>query len=294
MLLVFSLLFAGCSSDDSSDENAGKYFRLKANGTDINFGFQYQVSSNYAVIKRRGDVFELWASYGMYQHSQNMHNLLIYFEKNGDVISVVNSSGSVDYGSYEFKGYDNFPENYFNLEIVSLDETNKKIKINLNGNLYLNELDLNSEKFTLDGQLAMSYEDSDEEYGITFRGIDQYCKAKLNNQQWTARREKTASSFTAADPYKIEIHFAQDAVPGTYPVSNNTTGNYIRFARFNTQTLTYDYYNVVGTLAHSYREYHGAGDYSYIGTFNFTATNPNNPADVIQITDGTFRSYQMF
>jgi hypothetical protein len=58
--------------------------------------------------------------------------------------------------------------------------------------------------------------------------------------------------------------------------------------------MTYDYYIISGQVGYTYREYHGYTYYSFIGTFSFTATNPNNPTDIIQVTNGVFRSYQQF
>ena len=42
------------------------------------------------------------------------------------------------------------------------------------------------------------------------------------------------------------------------------------------------------------REFSKDHNYSFIGTFSFMAVNPNNSADVIQVTNGEFRSYQHF
>jgi len=70
--------------------------------------------------------------------------------------------------------------------------------------------------------------------------------------------------------------------------------NYITFSKFNTTTLTYDNYSVNGTLNNEYKEFHGMKLYSYFGSFNFTATNVNNPADVVQVTDGKFRYSQNY
>ncbi|MFT3795036.1 hypothetical protein [Flavobacterium sp.] len=141
--------------------------------------------------------------------------------------------------------------------------------------------------------MEMVYSQSEGNSEFSLNGVPQYCNAKFNTVDWKAWTEPQNSIFTSTDAYRIETHFAVTTTPGSYAI-NESSGNYVRFSKFNTATLTYDYYNVTGTIAHSYREFHGAASYSYIGTFNFTAVNPNNPSDVIQVTDGTFRSYQKF
>jgi hypothetical protein len=83
-------------------------------------------------------------------------------------------------------------------------------------------------------------------------------------------------------------------LPGNYNFTSDSNDNFIKISKFNTNTLSYDYYNVEGVLSHSYREFHGAKSYSYIGTFNLKAVNKNIPFDVIEIKDGRFRSFQTF
>ena len=250
--------------------------------------------SDRASITQIDDIFLLDVKYGFNASSPELNTLKIYFDKNGGTISAQQMSTGTS-GNFEYDNYENFPSNYFNINIVSLDETNKKIKLNFTGKLYLNKLNLNSEAIDMSGDLTIDYSIGENaNYGITLNGIEQYCSAKFNNNPWKARSENYDSQFTAPDAYKIETHFASNALPGSYNFTPSSTDNYIRFSKFNAVTLTYDYYNVTGVIEHSYREFHGLTQYSFIGTFNFTAVNPNDSTDVIQVTDGSFRSYQQY
>ncbi len=297
---LFSLVLfcSGCSSSDSTtpaepepvDE---QYFRLNVGG--IELPLSRGANFNRGAIDLKGDVFLINALYGYDSSSPQLHQLSIHFDKNGAIIDAKQRSNSIDYfGSYDYINYENFPSNYFHINIISLDEVNKKIKLNFTGKLYLNKKDMNSEAIDISAELNQDYGIIETPYGIRVNDIEQYCSAKFNNATWIARKETYYSQFTAPDAYKIETHFASSATPGSYNFTSASTDNYIRFSKFNIATLTYDYYNVTGTITHSYREFHGLKKYSFIGTFSFTAVNPNNPADVIQVTEGVFRSYQQY
>lgn len=298
LLLLFSLVFlcSGCSSNDDSSMANAEYFKFNVEDVELTVDptGNTQLYYNSATITQNADVFLLQVDYGFTISSEHSHVLKIYFDKNGGTIKVEqNSSGLLQY--YDYYNYENFPSNYFTVNIVSLDEVNKKIKLNFSGKLYLNKTNLNSESVDMSGDLYMSYRSFENpNYGITVNGIEQYCTANINSNVWTARKESPYSQFTSTDAYKIEPHFASNTIPGTYNFTPASTDNYVRFSKFNTATLTYDQYNVTGVVAHSYREFHGLTRYSFIGSFNFTAVNPNNPSDVIQVTEGTFRSYQQY
>lgn len=298
-LLSIVLLLVGCSSEDpvSSEETVNQdeqYFRLNIGGIELPLSRGANFNRG-AIDIIEDDVFILYAEYGFDSSSQQLHQLKIYFDKNGNLIDANQHSIGIDFfGSFDYVNYENFPSNYFDINIISLDEVNKKIKLNFSGRLYLNKTDMSSESIEISAELNQDYQVSTSSYQIRINDIEQYCSAKFNNIPWIARRENYYSQFTAPDAYKLETHFAQNTTPGSYNFTSASTDNYIRFSKFNTLTLTYDYYNVAGTISHSYREFHGGTSYSFIGTFNFTAVNPNNPNDVIQVTDGIFRSYQKY
>jgi hypothetical protein len=306
-LLLLFLLTASCSNEDSVvnvPENIdstinpdGTYFHMQVNGTAILFlnNPPFPSGFNYVNIIKSGDFFIIGGIFGSTLTIMGSHRFNLNFRNDGQIISAYQTSQNFDQidGNLNFNNFLFFPSNYFQISITSIDEVGKRIKGSFQGNLYLNELDLDSESNTFIADFDWKYEDAVSTSDIiNIYGIPQYCSAKFNGNLWSALRENTYSTFTCGDPFKIDIHFDSNAVPGSYNFTNNSSDNYIRFSKFNTTTRAFDYYNTTGVIAHSYREYHGGGRYSYIGTFTFEAVNPNDPSDVMQITDGTFRSFQ--
>ncbi len=302
LFFTFGLLFSGCSTS-SIEENAANsqpinYFYLKVNGSDAN---AYSNGNNLigpGGIKINKGVITIAVNFG---EGFEWHVLNLAFTKEGKLISAQQDSHSAENGSWSYFNHRDFPSNFFNIS-VSLNETSNRITIKFKGKLYLDKNNLNSEFNVIEGDISSDYyieDDINPNYLITSSdsygfSMEQYCTSNIDNLLWIARHEHVNSAFTSVDPYKIELHFDINASPGSFILNSTNAINYLRFSKFNTTTLTYDYYNVTGTLAYSYREYHGFTYYSYIGTFDFTAVNPNNPSDIINVTNGKFRSFQQF
>lgn len=309
--LFFFIISVNCSNDDSLNNNSsnvvtppidqtinpdGTYFHMKVNGANILIldTPPYPSGFNGVSISRMGDIFEIGGSYGITYTTMGTHRLNIIFRKDGQLVTANQSSQNFDLFSGELQ-YDNFlhyPDNYFTITISSIDEINKRIKGSFFGKLYLDKLNLDSESTSFEATFDWKYGEGGTTPFITVNGVPQYCSAKLNGNSWSALRENSYGTFTAGDPYKFDIHFDSNATVGSYNFTNSSTDNYVRFSKFNTTTRTFDYYNASGVITNSYREFHGANRYSYIGTYTFTAVNPNNPSDIIEVSDGSFRTYQ--
>lgn len=290
-VVVLAIFCSSCSSDSSStpdDTPTHDYFKMTVDGTEINFNTTPNINDyNTVAYSHEGDKITAIINSGFFAGSTYWNRYDLTFDKLGNFLSFKRNTNG--YSNYIY-----YPAHYFTFNVISRDEVNKRIKISFSGRIYVDKTNLNSESNEISGEFETSY-------GTDFTGdfnlgssVPQYCNAKFNGTPWYAKFEGYYSIFTAEDAYKIVTHFDINAAPGSYNVTPGSTTNYIRFLKFNTTTLTYDNYDVTGVLAHSYREFHGANQYSYIGTFSFTAVNPNNPSDVIQVTDGTFRSYQQF
>lgn len=288
LLVVFC---CSCSSGTSAEVSSADYFKMTVDGTEINFDTQPNSNQyNTATLNHYNGKFKIILNSGFQAGSTNWNHYELEFDNNGNFLSFKRNSNA-------YSNYINYPAHYFNLTILALDQVNKKIKVGFSGKIYIDKENINSESNDISGEFLMSYAgDLSEPFSDLTMGpnIPQYCTAKINSNPWTAKFEGFYSIFTAEDPYKIVLHFGVNTQPGSYAINPTSTVDYIQFFKFNTQTLVYDSYDVTGVLAHSYREFHGDYDYSYIGTFNFTAVNPNNPSDTIQVTDGSFRSYQSF
>ncbi len=301
LIYFLSILFfgLGCSKDETGivplENGDGTYFHLKVNGTAI----PLVTGHNVVTFATNQTFISLGVSYGFnIKNSPGLNKLAIVFDKNGKFIYAQQQSMDVGENNYtiNYKNYKNFPANYFHITIISINEVTKRIKFTVSGKLYSNDSNLDSESIDLEGDFDLTYSGELGTIPPTFQtaGMDQHCTAKFNGTSWTALRELEDGEFTAEDPYKIEIKFPLTATMGSYDMIPSSTNNYLRFSKFNTVTKVFDYYNVSGVINQSYREFHGAGNYSLFGTFSFTASNPNNPSDVIQVTDGSFRSYQHY
>ena len=289
-------MFTGCSSDPIVQpvipEN---YVYLSVNDTKV---FSTDDQENLFVLTPAYiyfDVIFVNIHYGKVGYIWNDLNL--YISKEGKLIKAELQSRTAEM-DVRYNNYKNFPLNYFAISDFEMDEATSRIKFKLDGKLYLDSNNLNSESVNLKGEFNTIYE---KNLGVirsyffdNYSGLPQYCNAKINDELWTARFEATYGVFTSSDPYKFEIYFDQNVIPGSYDFNTGSTAAFIKFAKFNTTTLVFDYYEVEGIVSHSYREFHGANRYSFVGTYSFTATNPNNPSDVIQVTDGNFTSFQQY
>ena len=306
-IFVFIVFCVSCSKESVSNSPVNEpvtnneVLKLRVNGSEVIIPNK-DFPNNSVMLWKSGPYFTLQATYGQKfigtipQYGQPSHFLALVFDTKGNIVKGSYSVYDPEYGPVNYAIYKNFPSNYFKVNVISLDETSKKIKATFTGPMFLNSSeDLTRESITIDGDLNFTYPEYDAgETVISYYLPGQNCTAKINGEVWTANHEYSFGSFTASDPYKIDIAFAENSTVNSYPFSTSTTINCIKFYKFNTTTLTYDSYNVNGVVAYSYREFHGGRQYSYFGSFSFTAVNPNNPLDIIQVTDGAFRSIQTY
>lgn len=302
LAFVCFLLMMSCSGDDAvvSDSPAanGDYANVTLDGDHI--AFLSGLPGHIAKARLSPDGFIIVdIGTGTSSYADRSMNLSIWIDPSGNVYQVIqNFFGSV-YGGFDyFRNYRNFPSHFFNVGDFSIDQQSRRVKFSFSGRLYNDPESVDSEFHEVDGEVSLPYSPPEYEqpftlyYHIADNLIPQYCNADFNGQRWQAWFQHNPSVFTTYDPLRIEIHFDQNAEPGTFAVTADDDMNDIKISRFNPQTMTYDYYDVTGNLSYSYKEYHGYLYYSYIGTFDLTAVNPDNPEDVIQITDGTFRCMQ--
>ncbi len=305
ILIFFALLSAGCSNDDDTSNNNENpvtntpYFKMKIGGVDLPFEVDRHFNFfNSAYLRRAGDIFTLSGQYSLVE--RGIGKFEIMFDKLGNIKSATLGGQDPYYDiSISYNNYKYFPEHYFDLDIISLDEATGKIKLSFSGIFYLDNKNQDSERLEASGEGLFLYDLGDEELysGLKYGDFEIFCSANIGQMPWNANNREAITNgapaiFTNYDPYKIEMFFAPNNNPtATYNVTPSDTENYIRFSKFNTATLQYDEYNVNGQLAYHYKEWHGATDYTYFGTFNFTATNQNNPADIIQVTDGKYITY---
>jgi len=304
---VLIVICSSCSKEPADNSvvnvpvNNSEVLRLRVNGSEVVIPNK-EFPNNSLMLWKSGPYFTLQVTYGLKfigtipQYGQPSHFLALVFDTKGNIVKGNYSVYDSEYGPVNYAIYKNFSSNYFKVNVISLDETSKKIKATFTGPMFLNSSeDLTRESITIDGDLNITYPEYDAGETVISNYLPgQNCTAKINGAVWTANHEYSYGSFTASDPFKIDIAFAENSSASSFPFSTSSTINCIKFYKFNTMTLTYDSFNVNGVVSYSYREFHGGRQYSYFGTFSFNAVNPNNPSEVIQVTDGAFRSFQTY
>lgn len=198
-----------------------------------------------------------------------------------------NSSGTMR----TFSSFKYFNSNYFTFNLESVDEINKRVKGNFAGYLYANPTDLNSEKKFVSGSFNLKYRDLvPGVFGLKNR-------AKINGNEWVKvyrESSNTEQTFTqriihqdySSDEYKITIdyqvpYYISSFPATTYNFNPTDVSNNVRIAKYDVTTGSLINYNTTGTFSITKFE-----NYIIRGNYSFTAVNPNNPSDIIQVTDG--------
>lgn len=218
----------------------------------------------------------------------------IYFDKKGQLVDVTMfywaSGVAITYSPYK-----NFASNYFNFQITDFDDVNNRIKGNFSGKLFRNNLDLNSEYIEVNCNFNLAC-DFDLIYNCSCDGLLEGLgmNANINNQDFKSTRDYNGEFFNVG-PYKIEVN-AQGALNlnEVYNFLPSSLNHYVRLYKFNTTTLQYDVFDSTGSVV--FTSYLGNCCNSVVikANFNFTAINPNNSSEVLNITNGKCKYVYQF
>lgn len=274
ILFFLLILTNSCSTDKDIQLNESK-FELFVNGKLIATGADIE-----------GNVFKTENTIEF----KGFPNTLLSFNSSGQfgffkLNSYTDVTTPIAKNFYSFRG---FSSNYFNFNLESIDEINKKVKGTFSGFLYANPLDLNSEKKFVSGSFDIKYKDVIP--GISNLGNS----AKINGVQWTksntyyTRETSNFYQITQHDlndgPYKIMIHYrSYDVTVGTYNFSSSDITFKVELAIFDSLYATFINYECNGILNIT----HVNGDL-YVGNYNFTANHPIT-GEIITVTDGSFK-----
>ncbi len=185
--------------------------------------------------------------------------------------------------------YYHYTANYFDFNIVAIDETNKIIKVTYSGNLYENEFDLNSQSTPVEGSFNVHYTEIPPQIpGLGLSSV-------INGTEWHSVKSGTTISngtdytleFNSDDAYLISLHFAEGVAAGTYSFDPSSETR-VMLSRFDIALGTYIEYFSTGTFTIS--DIASEGPMSMMsGTFSFTAVHPVTSAEV-EVTNGTFKT----
>ncbi len=289
-VLIVSLLCVltiGCSSDAEEAAVAAESFHMFVNGEDI--------QSFY----RNSDPFTYKSESEVGLDDRNFYHLSL--DKNGRFgnfrIKLRVGPGDLDRTFYSHTDYSS---NYFTFNLISIDENTHRIKGSFSGYVYADPFDLNSESKYVNGDFDQNYEN------IVPAIIGLGNHAKINGNEWKSTNlYKTKITpdnnnyityhYVYDDAYKVMLKFNPSTIGiGTHDFAPDTDNNLIQLAKFDTITASYVNYNCTGTLNITQKESLGQEKFILSGTYTFTAVNPQDPSDVIQVTDGAIKLFYKF
>lgn len=278
VLLAFS--FISCSSDsNSAAPPVNDTFKIAVNGVD------YSGDNNYSGITTKTEdtfLIETSSSYGKLSLSFTATGKLGFFtidRHTGDP-----SITSLFYTSY-FRTADNFT-----FYLISVDESNKRIKGSYSGYVYANPRNTNSEKKFITGDFDLKYEDNIP--GIF--GLSN--KAQINGIDWLSDNRYTelgaggiytnvAQHDFNGSEYEIIITINHQVLTvGTYTFSGSDSTPKVELVKYDPGMATTILYHSTGTL--NVTKINNGIVYA---NYSFTAVNPLNSSDVTTVTNGEIK-----
>lgn len=281
---LFASLFlmiglVSCSSDSSSSSssssNANNTGQYSVNGTAATISTTTaQISENFIAITAT---------------TSGSDQLQLQFNKFGDLTAVyLDQADGSSYTNYNY-----YTSNFFNFNLESYDESTRRVKVNFSGKLYFNNRDLTSEYKVVSG----SFDAICIQRTPLVAGLDVQCK--INGNQWYktsgdySESDIALTNWYSDDAFKVSTTINGSTPVGTYTFSPTSTQKFV-LSKFDVDDLYYKQYNATGSFTVTgnqiYNEF--LGQRIITGTFSFTAVNPENAADQVTVTNGTFK--QMF
>lgn len=287
-MIIVVVFLTSCSSNSPNEDTTTppittRKFNMLINGVD-----SHLTESIYSFAYRDGHTIRIGDDY---RHTVGF-NMQITFDENGHFGQMIYKQQLIasDTPKYFYSGR-NYSSQYFTLIIQDYDQVNKQIKGTFSGYLYYNPENLNSESKFVSGSFDLPILD----YVPAVSGLIN--EADINTQSWrstnkfqtngdnTGQYEELNLHFLRDDEYKMTFTFHKTTTTaGTYNFTPTTLINKIKFAKYDLNTASYINYNCTGTVQILSRP-----PLCYDGIYNFTAVNPNDPADIIQVQNGKFR-----
>jgi hypothetical protein len=265
--VFLTALLISCSSDSSGESSVSS--ALTVNGNNVTLG---------AVVAQKSEESLL-----IYSTASDGSSIQIGFNKYGNLESVIYD----DQNFNSFYNYQYFKSNYFDFDLISLNESNNSVKISYSGTLYSNENDLESDSISISGSFNVNYINQTP----LIEGLGLSCKISGQNWYetdfWDNGFSNVDRKFINDDDKMIVMNFEDESIePGTYTF-NGSNANKISLAKFNTTTKEYDSYDTNGTVTITSNTIVSGVVRVIEGTFSFTATNGSS---TIEVTNGAFKT----
>jgi hypothetical protein len=256
-----------CSSESSGESSVTN--ALTVNGTAVTLGT--------VIAQKSEETLFVSAS------ASDGSSIQIGFNKYGNLESVIYDDPSFN----SYYNYQYFKSNYFNFDLVSLNESNNSVKISYSGTLYTNENDLESNSIAISGSFNVNYINQTP----LVEGLGLSCKISGQNwyetDSWDNGFSNVDRKFISDDDKMIIMNLTDQTIEtGTYTFDNSSS-NKMNLAKFNTSTREYENYTSSGTLTITSNTVVSGVVRIIEGTFSFTATNGSN---TVEVTNGTFKT----
>lgn len=275
-ILFLTVVISSCSSSDDSNNNQISQedsFNLAYENSNvaINEWEAYRVEDRIAVIGSADDG----------------KTFLIEFNVHGDFTE----AGIYSVTDYEFPSSVSWPyfkSNYFNFELVGVDEVNNKVAVNFSGNLYEDEYDPSSTTHFVEGSFNVSYTVTTS----NFSELEVY--AKINGEDWYSTTSDQSGgffdgsnislSYYSDDEYSISFVMNHDVTQvGMYLFDPNSAVNKVALHKYDPINNTFIEYTASGIFNITEKNV-GMQTTQIIGTYELTATDGS---EVIEISEGS-------
>lgn len=286
-VILFTVIFASCSSGDDSNENTDNP------STSGSFDFVYNNETkkvNSWEAKKIDDYMQV--------KGLTSDGIVVNFVFNayGNLYGATTFGASTGSSITTHEASEVFTSNTFTFTIVELNTANKTIKVNFSGKMFDDGYDYEANYITdpskfipVSGSFNVPYENLVPDIA----GLGTY--AKIDGKDWHGMSlysstelidfDKITTLVTENDgEYSLGIVFPKgDLKTGTFPFTSNDFYNRISFMKFNLATHEYVLYDVSGTMT-----YTTVNDSYVEGTFSLTATHPDNGSKIV-ISAGKFK-----
>jgi hypothetical protein len=270
LFIAVAAIFGSCSSDSNSGSDTPNAFAVNGTNVTLSSTIAQKSENTIAIIADATDGSSIEVTFNKFGDLQRFS----YYDAN--------------FNSY--RNFQYFKSNYFNFDLVSINESSKRVKVTFSGTLYENENDLNSNSQEISGSFDLPYIVQTP----IIAGLELSCKIAGNNWYdtdfWDNGFGDVDRKFISDDENMIIMRLTEENIAiGTYNFTTNTN-NRFQLAKYNTTTNQYVEYDTAGTLTITSNSTPFFGIRVVEGTFSFVATNPSNSSDQVQITNGVFKT----
>nr|WP_315254820.1 hypothetical protein [uncultured Flavobacterium sp.] len=278
VFVLFTAIFASCSSGDDNNDSTNNP------STDGSFDFVYNNETKKVSLWKAKKIDDYMQVEGVTSDGIGVN---FVFNVYGNLYKAFTFGTSAASSVPEHNASEFFTSKTFTFTIVELNTTNKMVKVNFSGKLYIDEYDTESDFIVVSGSFNVPYSD----FIPDIPGLGTF--AKFDGKDWHGMSFDSSTTWSTQittlnvendGEYSLGIVFPKgDLKTGVFPFTSNDFSNRISFSKFELATHEYIDYDVAGTIT-----YTAVNDVYVEGTFSLTATHPTNDSKIV-ITEGKFK-----